>query len=428
MLKNELREKGFDGQEIIPSRWTIGLIWAALTIIIIVFSLQGTLAIATAIGISAESEMNYLMEFNENITEFMGDAMPMMILFIICLGLYFAFKHIMTRLFCEGKRSVSLVIKNAVPMCLCREALKVWQTVLIYIIPGFMIYVPLFILSVFSAFDKGYGIYFTNIVLLSLFIALDITLVVYISFIKIIKRAEYISIDRHIYSITLFNKIAGNREETRSGEIKTMLKLADAEENIADEKRENGVVTTAPGQNFLKLTGIFYIILGGITTMTALLVRFTYAVPFWLPTWRFSAVNIVFYALERAYFPRFRFLEGAPGDLYEESAYRWYAVFLKFPINFEFWGITTIWGFVLTFVAVIIGIFILFIGIIAVKYCATLKRTKLLVIFALINLGIMIISTVLLVSLFAVLGCVIAVLYFVGVLKNYRQVYPKQIR
>jgi hypothetical protein len=175
MLKNELRDKGFDGQQQIPSGWTIGLIWAVLAVIMIVFSLQGSLAIASAFGISAESEMNYLMEFNENLIAFMGDtaAVPIIILFVLCLILYFGLKCIITRLFCEGKSSVALVMKNAMPICLCREALKVSQTIFIYIIPAFLVYTLLFILSVFSAFDVGYAIYSTKIIIMSLFISMD---------------------------------------------------------------------------------------------------------------------------------------------------------------------------------------------------------------------------------------------------------------
>jgi hypothetical protein len=425
MLKNELREKGFDGQEKIPSGWIIGLLWVALAVIMITLSIQGSLAAAAAIGISAESELNYLMEFNENVFDFMGDVSPIIILFVLCLVLYFAFKCIVSRLFCEGKNSVDLVMKNAVPMCLCREALKIWQIVLIHVIPGFIIYVPLFILSVFSAFDKGYGIYSTNIIILSLFISLDLTLVVYISFIKMITRAEYISIDRHIYNITLFNKIADNREETAPEEIMIISELSDAEEYVTGEKEENISIQTAPGQNFLKLTGILYVILGGITAISALMARFTFGGHFWLPAWRFSAVNIVFYALEKVYMPICA-SEPLIMDFYEEFVYQWYAGLLRFPIIFEHWGMAAIGGIVSTFIAVIMGIFIVFMGITAVKYCATLKRTKLLFIFGLIHLGIMIISTILLFSLFAVLGCVIAVLYFMGAFKNYRQIYLKE--
>jgi len=75
----------------------------------------------------------------------------------------------------------------------------------------------------------------------------------------------------------------------------------------------------------------------------------------------------------------------------------------------------------LTWLAVIIGIFVIFIGIIALRYCEPVKRSKLLVIFAMINLAMMVTSTIIFVSFFSVLGCIIAVLFLVGAFKNYKQ-------
>ena len=185
---------------------------------------------------------------------------------------------------------------------------------------------------------------------------------------------------------------------------------------------------TAPGRGFLKITGIFYTIAGGISIISALILWIITLLPSdgynpvyvaacnVLPTWRLTAVNSVFAVLNQV-FPRFE-----PVDI---SAVTVRAV--DFPM--EQWYPIVIWyklgGILLTTLSVIIGIFIVFIGITAVKYCATLKRTKLSVILALINLGIMTLSTIFLVSVFSVLGCIIAVLYFAGAFLNYKQVDKK---
>ena len=189
---------------------------------------------------------------------------------------------------------------------------------------------------------------------------------------------------------------------------------------------------TAPGKNFLKATGIFYTIAGGLSVISALILWVISLMPSTgynpvyavannvLPTWRLTAVNRVFAVLNRVY-PRFE-----PVDISavvvrppDQPMDKWYSIVVGYKIS---------GGIALTCAAVIVGIFIVFIGITAVKYCATLNRAKLLVIFALINLVIMVISTILLVSIFSVLGCVIAVLFLAGAYKNYKEIYPKQVR
>jgi len=184
----------------------------------------------------------------------------------------------------------------------------------------------------------------------------------------------------------------------------------------------------APGKSFLKITGIFYIIIGVLSGISALLVRFIYlgtideVIPRInrylyvtakdaLSIWKLTPVNSVLAVLERlkiklpesdtisiSYFAD-RLPKAPMSD--------WYALFLRNSISLTFSGI------LLTFVAVIISIFIIFIGIMSLRYCEPSKRSKLLVIFALINLVMMIISTILVFSFFSFLGCVIAVLYLV---------------
>ena len=177
---------------------------------------------------------------------------------------------------------------------------------------------------------------------------------------------------------------------------------------------------TAPGRGFLKITGIFYAIAGGISIISAIIFRFIdvtdstrsiylMANDYGFQVWKTTAVNSVFAILEK---------------LYSVSAW------LKdVQTRSDFWTINKALGMYLsyndgilfTLLAIIVGIFIVFIGIAAIKYCATLKHAKLLLIFALINLGIMAVSAILFVSFFSILGCVISGLYFTGAFLNYRE-------
>ena len=196
---------------------------------------------------------------------------------------------------------------------------------------------------------------------------------------------------------------------------------------------KNISIPVVPGKNFLRVTGTFYIIAGGVSIISALLVRFIYlgriineVVPPLngylyttaldvLPIWRLTAVNSVFAILEQVHFinPKIEPISALASRLPGMPMHDHYASYLRYP---SWWFAE---GIVLTFVAVIIGIFIVFMGIMAVKYCESSKRTKLLVILAMINFAAMLTSTIFLVSFFSVLGCVIAALYFLGAFLNY---------
>jgi hypothetical protein len=282
--------------------------------------------------------------------------------------------------------------------------------------------------------------------------------VVYISFIKIIKRIDYISVEQHIYSMTLFYKIGVKPEETnleqvkkeeikkieKFEEIKTAPEMLNAKDK--SDKKENTAIPTAPGQNFLRVTGIFYIVASILIIFSALTIRYVdlgklernedgsvtvvreitrfnsfmnRSASDVMPVWNLTAVNSVLVVFEQFHIIAPDLLNRSISNFVKEFDIErtiLYAICLRGSVS------KTIWSVILTFIAVIIGIFIGVMGITAVKYCATLKRTKLLLICALINLGMMAVSTVFLVSFLSLLGCVIAVLYFAGAFKNYKSV------
>ena len=433
MVKSELRSLGYDGRQKLPSRVVIGVMWLGLLIILIIAGSAGVFSAAAALGITSESELNLLQEFTEIIHDAI-DIAALLVFFVIFMVIYLTLKYIAARLFCEEKNSLSVIMlkENVMPVCMCRETFRIWQMFLVYFAPVFLMYSLLFLLNVYSAFSVGFAVWSVNIILLSVFIAFDLSLAVYILYLKITARPDYISVDQHIYSLTLFYKTAVSTDQPQLEKIKTV---------TDPKKEERTAIPTAPGQFFLKLTGIFYIAAGIVIILSAVVHRyidlgelvrendivtvvrnpsrfssFLYnsAVDI-MPVWNFTAANGVI-----AVFERFHLI--APDiQLYSISYFVsenpvnrgvMYSVILRWSADI------TIWGIILTYIAVITGIFVLFTGIIAVKYCDSLKRAKMLMIFALINLGIMVFSTISAVSFFAVLGCGIAALCFWGALQN----------
>ena len=197
-------------------------------------------------------------------------------------------------------------------------------------------------------------------------------------------------------------------------------------------------IPTAPGKNFLRATGIFYILTGGLSIVISLVVRYSpsgdgynwlYATAIQgLPIWSLTIVNGVMLIYELLFsisamgiFPT---LHNA-FVVYMYPLHRHAAELLEKGVVVS----RDTGAGIFTWLVVVLGIVILLMGIIATKYCDTLKHTKLLAIFSLTNLIIMTTSTIIgffifpfLVFFLSLLGCGIAVLYFVGAFKNFKQI------
>jgi hypothetical protein len=118
---------------------------------------------------------------------------------------YLALKLIVTIFVCSDKhRSTKLKILkiNAMPICHCKEAFKIFPTILVYFMPAVFMYSMLYILSL-----RGFGaLNIFIVVLITFYIAFDLTAVLYILFFKIRHKADYIALDHHIYEVTLYSK------------------------------------------------------------------------------------------------------------------------------------------------------------------------------------------------------------------------------
>ena len=199
MVKNDLRDRGYYAVEKIPKAAGITTVWVILTVVIIAATFICAYVIVGDNMDDGKSD-NMFAVLDENM-------MSCLFVLLAALFLYLALKLVITLLFCADKsNSVKLKFleSKAMPICSCREAFKVWQTVVIYLAPVVIIYLPMFIMCVYAAASAGVMII---IFFISFFLAFDLTLIIYVLYFKVKEKIEYISIDHHVYGVTFFNKI-----------------------------------------------------------------------------------------------------------------------------------------------------------------------------------------------------------------------------
>ena len=208
MVKNDLRRRGFEDREILPKEWKISILWAFLTVALI----YGTINLIPVVSqvyfdifdINLEREADPLRNFNAFL-DYLG-YWSYILYFIVPMFILLFSRHLITIVVCKDNyKSIGFkLLKNkSMPICTCKEALKIWHIALIYLVPIALIYVPLFILSVLSF--RFYGaIYLTVLTVFTFFWSFDLTLLVYIFWLKIATNGEYFSIDDHVYRITVF--------------------------------------------------------------------------------------------------------------------------------------------------------------------------------------------------------------------------------
>jgi len=206
MIKSDLRENGLTFEYKEPKETLISIIWIGLTLSFMAMSFFGVLELSK--NISLTDSVDPLIYISSFLFGTFGIFAPVIYLLLV-LFLYFALKVVLTILVCKEKRkSISLKmlkIKSitSMPICFCKEALKVWQIVLSYLAPIVLMYSGLFFLSVVG--NKINWIYVPMLVLLSFVMAFDLTLVLYVLFYKIKYGMDYISVDNHVYLMTLFS-------------------------------------------------------------------------------------------------------------------------------------------------------------------------------------------------------------------------------
>ena len=241
MVKHDLRENGFSAEERITKKFISTLLWVAIAVLII----AGTFVmVMTVVGwitpYEGAGEVRNPIDF-----DLAPGSIPLGLLaFVLMLLFYFGIRFVLTFLFCHDRyNSIRLTIldDNHLPVCQCREALKVWQTVLIYLVPVVVVYVLMLRMTGFwfpleNIEYINFG-FLTMLFFMTFFLAFDLTLVVYVLFIKIKDKADYIAIDHHVYKMTVYKETYVRRSGKK---VKKQLKTSEV---IKPESRKKMFVT-----------------------------------------------------------------------------------------------------------------------------------------------------------------------------------------
>jgi hypothetical protein len=128
--------------------------------------------------------------------------------------IYLAAKFVATRFVCHNKKGsikFRLLKGNAMPVCSNQEAVSLWHIIVSYLFPYVFVYSVLFgLCGSASAQSAAFLIHQTiAAIFMSIFLSFDLTLVLYAVYMKIRYKMDYISIDRHIYEVTLFKRSCG---------------------------------------------------------------------------------------------------------------------------------------------------------------------------------------------------------------------------
>ena len=123
--------------------------------------------------------------------------------------LYLVVKLIATRFVCHDKKSsikLQILKGTAMPVCSCREAVSLSHILVTYLIPFVFMYSVLLGMCAAATDGQDLVMYTIAAIFMSFFMSYDLTLVVYAIYLKIRYKMDYISIDHHIYEVTLFKK------------------------------------------------------------------------------------------------------------------------------------------------------------------------------------------------------------------------------
>jgi hypothetical protein len=211
MLKNDLRQNGFADYDITPKQWKITLLWVILTMNLMVGTVIAAFYFDKTFMIGPVDPFAFITQpLMAVLAAYSAPFMGFLIYFLVPLLIYFAIKCLLTILVCKDKnQSIKLkLLKNkGMPICACKEALTVRQTMLIYLVPFIFMYAVMLALCVLEGGEAAdINIYSTITLLLSFFWAFDLTLMLYVLYIKIKHKAEYIAVDYHVYMMTIFSK------------------------------------------------------------------------------------------------------------------------------------------------------------------------------------------------------------------------------
>jgi hypothetical protein len=202
MVKYDLRQKKYSVNEFVPREGRVLLLRIIFTTAMIAGTFRFTSWLAMTIGISSGNAIDPFA----GIIDLFNAVLPASYFFYLVayMLIYMGIKCLMTIIMCSDKKQcVAVKMLNIKPILVCasREAFTVRQILFIYLVPIIMTYVPLFVLTVLSA---GSTVYIFTLFSFSFFWCLDLVLVLYVLYAKLKFRMNYISVDRHVYQLTMF--------------------------------------------------------------------------------------------------------------------------------------------------------------------------------------------------------------------------------
>ncbi|MCL2813507.1 MAG: hypothetical protein FWD23_02785 [Oscillospiraceae bacterium] len=137
------------------------------------------------------------------------EPIAIFIYLILLEFMYLAVKLAVTRFVCHDKESgIQLKVPQgtAIPTCACGEALSLRHILTAYLVPFVFIYSLLIASCAGTDSINKLVCYTVMAVFMSFFLAYDLTLVLYSVYLKLRYKPDYISINHHIYDVTLYKK------------------------------------------------------------------------------------------------------------------------------------------------------------------------------------------------------------------------------
>ena len=205
MKKHVIREMGLEPVDKIANGWQkliIIIFWLVLSASIIAVTFSSLVKIVKLLNPPPDDY--YIASQGIDISWQEGLLTFHLITLLGTFVVWLLLKSVMATLFCEDKVhgvKIKFLENSVVPTSYCSEGMKIWQMVLVYLVPVVSIYIAMFILCILMDAEGGF---MTVFCLVSLFMVLDIELIAYMLILKIKDKAKYISVNNHIYNITVF--------------------------------------------------------------------------------------------------------------------------------------------------------------------------------------------------------------------------------
>ena len=196
MLRYDLLESGYHFKTIEPKKSFINMIWAGFAL-----TFAAVAALIYFSVITGRIERTNLPLFYIDIHIY-----ALNIIFIGAPVIYFVSRELLTAAFSSHKKEkleMKLHSDTGMAITAGREAFRTWQIIRIYLLPLCFVYPSLIVLGVLSGGNMSLLIL---TFIMSFYMSFDLTLVIYVLYLKMRYNADYVGIKNHVYMITLYSE------------------------------------------------------------------------------------------------------------------------------------------------------------------------------------------------------------------------------